>query len=197
MFKLLLRFLAKKEVLFLLCIVLMVGGFLCWDNRESRILKEEVRDLRLQLAASEQKVDTFLLHDSVFVWKERVVEVDRTDYKKQLADRQLIKDLELRVSQVESENRMLLATRDTVYLRPDGEPSGTVAYRDKWVDFSFDMNDSSLVYAVRDSLVTLVAREYKHKFLWWRWGTKGYQVYIVNFNPHSRVYYNKYIRVMK
>lgn len=37
----------------------------------------------------------------------------------------------------------------------------------------------------------------KHKFLWWRWGTKGYQVQIVSFNPHSRINYSRYMEVVK
>lgn len=37
----------------------------------------------------------------------------------------------------------------------------------------------------------------KHKFLWWRWGTKGYQVQIVNFNPHPRINYSRYVEVVK
>ena len=41
--------------------------------------------------------------------------------------------------------------------------------------------------------LALVYREYKHHFLWWKWGTKGYRLKIVNFNPHARVTYNRYI----
>ena len=37
----------------------------------------------------------------------------------------------------------------------------------------------------------------KHKFLWWRGGTKGYQVQIVNFNPHPRINYSRYVEVVK
>ena len=53
----------------------------------------------------------------------------------------------------------------------------------------------TLVYTVSDSVLTLVYREYKHKFLWWRWGTKGYKVKVVNFNPHATIRYNQYIKV--
>ena len=183
----------------------MVGGFLCWDNRESRILKDEVRDLRLRLAESDQRADTFVLRDSVFVWKERVVEVDKTDYKQVLADKELIKALKLKVSQVEAENRLLLGTRDTVYLSaylPEdgqevygGDSGRVLRYHDHWADFAYYEDRKRLEYSVRDSLTTYITREYKHKFLWWRWGTKGYNVYHVNHNPRSRVYYNKYIRV--
>ena len=163
------------------------------------------------MAESSQRVDTFFVHDSIFVWKERIVEVDRTDYKKQLADKELIKELKLKVAQVEAENRLLMGTRDTVYLSEDtmaclpenehevhgGGACRVLRYHDQWADFSYFEEKKRLEYSVRDSLTTYVTREYKHKFLWWQWGTKGYSVYHVNHNPHSRIYYNKYIRVKK
>ena len=54
-----------------------------------------------------------------------------------------------------------------------------------------------LKYAVRDSFVTDVTRIYKHRFLWLRWGTKGYQVHHVNFNPNVDVKYNQFIMIKK
>lgn len=184
----------RYRFIFVLVVVIFMSiGFLCCDNRENRLLKEQVRDLQLRLAQGEQHADTFYIRDSVFVWKERIVEVDRTDYKKQLADKELIKDLELKVSQLESESRTLVVTRDTVVLRPLNDT--TLFYSDRWISFSYLTNSRVLDCEVRDSLSTFVAREYKHKFLWWKWGTKGYNVYIVSHNPHSKVEYNKFIRI--
>ncbi|WP_407934619.1 DUF6549 family protein [Hallella sp.] len=41
----------------------------------------------------------------------------------------------------------------------------------------------------------VLLKEYKHRFLWWKWSTKGYKVKIINFNPHARVLYNQYVRI--
>lgn len=51
-----------------------------------------------------------------------------------------------------------------------------------------------LTYSVRDSTQIIVAHVYKHSFLWWRWGVKGYKVEVVNFNPHATVLYNSYVK---
>lgn len=185
--------LTYRFVFVLVVMIFIVLGSPCYHNRENRFLKDQVKDLQLQLAQSQQKADTFYIRDSVFVWKERILEVDRTDYKKQLADKELIKDLELKVSQLESENRTLVVTRDTVVLSPLNDT--TFFFSDRWISFLFSTNSRVLDCEVRDSLSTFVAREYKHKFLWWRWGTKGYNVYIVSHNPHSKVEYNKYIKI--
>lgn len=196
------KFSFRLVVILVFSLVLSIGGFLCWDNMESRILKEQLRDLRVQLAESRQQADTFYIRDSIPVWNDRIVEVDRTDYKRLLADRELIKELKLKVAQVEAENRLLTGVRDTVYLEPskyDGvRDSGKVLrYHDEWADFAYFEEKRRLEYSVRDSLTTFVTRDYRHRFLWWRWGTKGYSVYHVNYNPNSRIYYNKYIRVKR
>ena len=177
----------------LLSLVIGIGGFLCWENRENRVLRKEIRELSVRLAQADEKMDTFCIHDSIPVTKIQVVEVDKTDYKKQLADKETIKELGLRVKQLESENRTLLATRDTVVLSPLGD--SVYGYRDKWVTFRYLMKEGVLDYSVRDSLTTYVAREYKHRFLWFKWGTKGYNVLIVSHNPKSRVEYSKYIKI--
>ena len=68
-------------------------------------------------------------------------------------------------------------------------------YSDKWVDFYANIPDSTFTYEVRDSLSSAISRIYKHRFLWWRWGTKGYKQTIVNHNPRSKIVYNEIVKV--
>lgn len=180
-----------RLLVILFCIFAL--GFLCCESRENSLLKKEVRDLELRLANADEKIDTFIIRDSVPVAQVKVVEVDRTDYKKLLADRELIKDLKLKVSELESENQTLLSTRDTVVLHPIND--STLTYRDKWCSFEYSLSTRVLDWEVRDSLSTFVSTEYRHHFLWWRWGKKGYKVTIVNHNPRSRVEYDKFIKI--
>lgn len=185
----------KRITIAIILLAILLGGFLYWDNRESRFLRNRINELELRLAKG-NKADTFMIRDSIPVWKDKVIEVDKTDYKKQLADRELIKSLELRVSQVLAENRTLLRMHDAVNLLPSfGVKDSLLRYSDKWVSFSFDVRDSVLEYDVRDSVTTIISKEYKHKFLWFRWGTKGYQVFLISHNPKSRIEYNQFISV--
>ncbi len=157
--------------------------------------ERQISELNIRLAESEEQVKTVIIHDSIPVAVTKVVEVDKTDYKKQIADEALIKDLKLRVEEVESENRFLLSTRDTVTLNPFGD--SLLTYKDKWNSFTYVPQTRVLDWEIRDSLVTYVSSEYRHHFLWWKWGLKGYKITNVNFNPKSRVVYNKYIKVKK
>jgi len=133
------------------------------------------------------------IRDSIPVVKQRVVEIDKTDYKQLEEDKKLLNDLNLRVDQLVSENKMLREARDSVKMKAVND--SVFAYHDHWADFEYLTRQQLLKYAVRDSFVTNVSRIYKHKFLWWRWGTKGYQVHHVNFNPHVDIKYDQYIMI--
>lgn len=163
------------------------------EKWKQRPLEKKIQDLELQLAAAKVPLKNDTIRDSILVQSQQVIEIDKTDYQKQLADEQLIKDLQLKVSQVVSENRMLRETRDTVYLQKESD--SVFSYHDRWADFEYLVPRQLLKYAVRDSLNSNVSRIYKHRFLWWRWGTKGYQVKYVNFNPNVEIRYNQYIMV--
>lgn len=191
-------------ILAVLAVLLLVGlaVYYVWYQRESA-LNAQIRDLQIQLAHARIPMQTGTIRDSLPTASQQAVEVDKTDYKKQLADRKLIKDLELQISQVKAENTMLRETIGEVRLEPvrpaaDSLPSAAdtlFAYHDLWVDFRLNTQDHTLDYAMRDSLKTYIDRIPKHKFLWWRWGTKGYRVKHVNFNPHSKIVYSQTIIV--
>lgn len=78
-----------------------------------------------------------------------------------------------------------IAINDTVYI------GKKVEHHDDWSDVS--LNDTTVSVSFRDSLSVFVSRIYRHRFLFWKWGTKGYNVTIHNHNPHSRITYNKTI----
>lgn len=197
----------NKKVLNILTalVILLLTGltvYYVWYQRESA-LNAQIRDLQIQLAHARIPMQTGTIRDSLPTASQQAVEVDKTDYKKQLADRKLIKDLELQISQIKAENTMLRETIGKVRLEPvrpaaDSLPSAAdtlFAYHDLWVDFRLNTQDHTLDYAMRDSLKTYIDRIPKHKFLWWRWGTKGYRVKHVNFNPHSKIVYSQTIIV--
>lgn len=196
-----------KKVLNILTalVILLLTGLAVYyvgHQRESA-LNAQIRDLQIQLAHARIPMQTGTIRDSLPTASQQAVEVDKTDYKKQLADRKLIKDLELQISQVKAENTMLRETLGKVRLEPvrpaadsaSVKPDTLFAYHDQWVDFLLNTQDNTLDYAMRDSLKTYIERIPRKKFLWWRWGTKGYRVHHVNFNPHSKIRYSQTIIV--
>lgn len=158
-------------------------------------LKRENERLREELARQQQYVvlqrDT--IRDTVEVITQKVYEVERIKEVLTEADRQLIKDLKMKVSELESLQKIGTATHDTVYLtKKDSSDNAPLYYKDAWAEFEYQ--DNRLRYSVRDSLAIALRKEYKHRFLWIKWGVKGYDVKVANFNPHGTIKYNTFVR---
>lgn len=157
---------------------------------------KEINDLKAQLANAQVKptIQRDTIRDSVPVSTSTVLNIDSRTYKREIADKQLLKDLKLRLGQIEAQQRVGTRSADTIRLKPPNA-FGRYDYKDQWAEFHISIPDSLMTYSIRDSITTLIYREYKHKFLWWKWGTKGYKVKVINFNPHSTVLYNQYVRM--
>lgn len=181
----------KSIIMAISVILVIIACFWVFDHRLQRAeqeLREQLNGLKLQYAPAER--DT--IRDSLTVITQQVLQMPAEEYKIQAYDRQLLHDLDIRLGQVLADQRTSLSTADTV--KTDRSDS-VYTYSDRWLSFRLNTADSILTYKARDSLQTIVYRQYKHRFLWWRWGTKGYDVKVINFNPHSNILYNSYIQV--
>ena len=178
---------------FLIVLLTIFASFLIFESRQKKAneaLKMQLH--QLQLKYSPMQRDT--IRDSVKLVTQQVMVMDRGEYKLLAADRKLLKDLQLKISQVVSDQRVSMVTSDTV---KTNRLNSVYSYSDAWLSLRLDTADSILTYKARDSLQCIEARQYKHKFLWWEGGTKGYNVKVLNYNPHSTILYNSYIQVSK
>lgn len=178
---------------FLMVLLTIFASFLIFESRQKKAneaLKMQLH--QLQLKYSPMQRDT--IRDSVKLVTQQVMVMDRGEYKLLAADRKLLEDLNLKLRQVVSDQRVSMVTSDTV---KTNRLNSVFSYNDAWLSLRLDAADSILTYRARDSLQCIVARQFKHKFLWWKWGTKGYNVKVLNFNPHSTILYNSYIQVSK
>ena len=112
---------------------------------------------------------------------------------KSAVDKKIASEIGMPRSSVESKMGLTIATTDTVKLTQKEE--SIYIYKDRWLDAKVNLYDSTMTYRARDSLSQYIERIYKHKFLFWKWGTKGYRVHIINHNPNSKIEYADYIRV--
>ncbi len=183
----------KAKLIIALVLAALAIALLLFCSIKIGKLDEENKELQRQvhamsIAYSPMQRDT--IRDSVSLISQPVVQIEKSEYK-DIADKQLLKDLKLKISQITAQHNTVVATQGAVKLKKD---STIYTYKDKWTKFTL-MPPDSLQYAITDSIVTFVARQYKHKFLWMKWGTKGYTVKVLNFNPHSTILYNSYIDV--
>lgn len=189
----------KKDLMLIIAAALAVlaAAYALFYRSHAIRLERDVSRLSAELAHAQIPMEPTVIRDSIPVVTQTVVEVTRKDLVDAIAaDRQTIRDLQLKFRQLQALQTTVVQTSDTAtaqYLARDS----TFAYHDQWADLQLNLRDSTFYYNIRDSLATVVYREYRHRFLWWRWGTKGYKVKIVNFNPHAHVTYNRYIMAGK
>ena len=181
------------DIIKLVIIFLIIG----WAFRSCNLdLIRENEQLRKELAQQQQYVplhkDT--IHDSVEIVTQKIVEVEKIKEVLTDKDRKLLKDAGIAVKELISLQKTGMETKDSVSLSAKDSTKGDspLYYKDAWAEFEF--HNKRLKYAVRDSLAVAIKKEYKHRLLWFRWGTKGYNVKVMNFNPHSTLKYNTFVK---
>lgn len=174
-------------------IAFLATAFLSSCDRQ---LRKEIESLREELAKQQQYVplqrDT--IRDSVEVITQKVREVEKIKEVLTDEDRKLLKDAGIAAKELISLQKTGMVTKDSVQLvKKDSTKEDTpLYYKDAWAEFEF--YNKKLKYSVRDSLAIAVQQEYKHRLLWLRWGVKGYNVKVANFNPHSSIRYNTFVK---
>lgn len=182
--------------------LILIGLFLFFSIIETLFsilkyneLEKDKRDIECELAHSRinDPVKYFTIHDTVSIADIPVSNVSRSTYKK-IADKQLLKDMKIEPNRVDEQQTVVTQYLDTFRLKKEED---VFRYHDEWIDCSLSLHDTTLRYSIRDSAVTVIHRIPKHHFLWWHWGTKGYDVKIRNFNPHARIKHAQYIKIEK
>lgn len=131
-----------------------------------------------------------VFRDTLFLSETSAKKVYKAELSKESTA--LIKDAGDRVKDVESMSNSSTSTRDTILLGDTVKL--TFHYSDQFA--TIDIRDSVMWYNIRDSLTTIVTTDYKHRFLWWRWGKKGYRVKIISHNPNTKITYCDYITIL-
>ncbi|MGM9724348.1 MAG: DUF6549 family protein [Prevotella sp.] len=186
----------KFDFTVILLIVCMIIALIVSGIKESESSKYKKENERLKVELAHAAIDggiirTDTIRDSIPVYTSQTVTVDKPAFK-ELADLPLLKEINVKPAQAEEYETRVTEIHDTVYMTVH-PPDSVLEYKDNWASFRLSLRDSSLVYSVRDSVTAVVYREYKHRFLWWKWGTKGYKVKLINFNPHSTIQYEQFV----
>lgn len=165
--------------------------------------EKEIKDLKYELVHAQQYVplerDTVFIHDTIpaEVVTSPVIMAELSALREQhIIDEEMIKDLGLKLKQMDAVQTTVTETKDSA--KADFNHNSKIfSHDDRWSHLQFRLQDSTFYYNIRDSLITVIYHEYKHKFLWFRWGVKGYKVKLTNMNPHSSIRYNSYVKPEK
>ncbi len=188
----------RKTILYIGSVALIVMGIFYTYRLRGQYIKE-ISGLKQRLAKAllYTPLERDTIRDTVEVVTAPVITAELKALRKQhIIDEQLIKDLGLKLKQLDAVQTTVTETKDTAKAVLN-DTTKVFSHDDNWSHLRFRLSDSTFYYNIRDSLATVVHHEYKHRFLWWRWGVKGYKVKVVNFNPHSTIRYNSYVKPEK
>jgi len=186
----------KKKIILSGVIVMIISislNILMW--KRNGILKEDYqRQLKnVTVLTTPSKTDT--IRDSIPVTVQGVISENTNELQRQnILDKRLIKDLKLKIKDLSTVSTISISNSDTV---PLTKTDSIFKYKDAWTNINVNIPAAICSYNTRDSLQTYLYAIYRHRFLWWRWGKAGYNIKIVNFNPHSHITYSRIINIEK
>lgn len=180
-----------KKLPWLLVVLLVVIAVLFQQNHTLRTERDrQISNVETLMG----EVKLYKVKDSLNVASVSSLNLTVEELKKYRAeDAKLIKELKLRPKDVEYIAKTEIKTKDSLIYKID--TVGCFHYRDKWLRVDACIADSSMVIETRDSIAQIVHAIYKHRFLWWKWGIKGFRQEIVNFNPKSKIEYSEIVKV--
>lgn len=187
----------KSIIIGLVILTMLVSISVLWNMYSTE--KEERERQQSNVEVLNSDIKRYKVRDSLNVASIDALNYTVDELKKYRADDlRLINDLKIKNKHLESLTKITTSMTDTIYKdhwHPVLNNPNCLEYSDKWATVTACFNDSTVAYSVRDSLDIVVSKVPKHKFLWWNWGTKGYKVNVVNFNPRSTVEFLEFIKI--
>lgn len=141
------------------------------------------------------KAKNYMFQDSLHVYEIGKLTLKNSELEQYREDdAKLIKDLKLKPAQINTIIKTKVERKDSIQfvLQKDS----CLHYNSKWLQVNGCLGDTLYVNS-QDSIVQICYKEYKHKFLWFKWGTKGFKQKIINFNPNSQIKYSEWIELRK
>lgn len=168
---------------FITCIIILFILLAAVTKLYNTTLKEKERFEANQTTLM-TSLNDFKFRDSLNAAENGRLKLNLSELKElREADFKLIKELKLRPKDVETITKVKVVTRDSIIFQLK---DSCINYESEWTKVSGCIGDT-LSIETSDSIAFIAHKEYKHKFLFFRWGLERAKVKIINFNPRSSV----------
>lgn len=168
---------------FIICIIILFILLAAVTKLYNVTLKEKERFEANQTTLM-TSLNNFKFRDSLNAVENGRLKLNLSELKElREADFKLIKELKLRPKDVETITKVKVVTRDSIIFQLK---DSCINYESEWTKVSGCIGDT-LSIETSDSIAFIAHKEYKHKFLFFRWGLERAKVKIINFNPRSSV----------
>lgn len=181
---------------YLLIVIAVLVAAIAVLTRQVKKLHTEASRQTGNVEALMDTVRTYKFRDSLSSASVASLQFNVKELKKYRAeDARLISDLKLRPKDVQYITKTVTRTRDSIVYVP--QPDGCFHFKSHWLQIDACAPDSNMVVQSRDSIAQVIHVNYRHRFLWWRWGVKSIRQEVVNFNPRSKIGYSEIVKVEK
>lgn len=179
----------NKYLIIIILILFIIIGFLYSSN--STFKKENQRLSQNNTTLLSEKAE-YMFRDSLNMTEIGKLSLTVNELKKYRSqDVKLIKELKLKPKEVQTIIKTKIITKDSiVFVLKDS----CINYKSEWLEINGCLNDTLYVNS-SDSIVQIFHKEYKHKFLFIKWGFLGIKQKIINFNPKSSIKYSEWIEI--
>ena len=168
---------------FIICIIILFILLAAVTRLYNVTLKEKERFEANQTTLM-TSLNNFKFRDSLNAVENGRLKLNLSELKElREADFKLIKELKLRPKDVETITKVKVVTRDSIIFQLK---DSCINYESEWTKVSGCIGDT-LSIETSDSIAFIAHKEYKHKFLFFRWGLERAKVKIINFNPRSSI----------
>ena len=168
---------------FVICIIILFILLAAVTRLYNVTLKEKERFEANQTTLM-TSLNNFKFRDSLNAVENGRLKLNLSELKElREADFKLIKELKLRPKDVETITKVKVVTRDSIIFQLK---DSCINYESEWTKVSGCIGDT-LSIETSDSIAFIAHKEYKHKFLFFRWGLERAKVKIINFNPRSSI----------
>ena len=168
---------------FITCIIILFILLAAVTRLYTVTLKEKER-IEANQTTLMTSLNNFKFRDSLNAVENGRLKLNLSELKElREADFKLIKELKLRPKDVETITKVKVVTRDSIIFQLK---DSCINYESEWTKVSGCIGDT-LSIETSDSIAFIAHKEYKHKFLFFRWGLERAKVKIINFNPRGSV----------
>lgn len=168
---------------FIICIIILFILLAAVTRLYNITLKEKER-IEANQTTLMTSLNSFKFRDSLNAVENGRLKLSISELKElREADFKLIKELKLRPKDVEAITKVKVVTRDSIIFQLK---DSCINYESEWTKVSGCIGDT-LSIETSDSIAFIAHKEYKHKFLFFRWGLERAKVKIINFNPRSSI----------
>ncbi|MBO6117391.1 MAG: hypothetical protein J6P44_02485 [Bacteroidales bacterium] len=189
------------------CLIFILIAMFCVEYCSNKTLKEENQRLSNNQTALTQKMAEYTDKEGRLVAQVQSLSVSKGEFMRIASDEaEEVKDLKIQLKRLQSysESGMLTEYRidtlrlyDSIFIRDSIiDTVRCISYSDNWLRLQGCIEDDRYTGEIRsfDTLIQVVERIPK-KFLFIKYGTKGFRQSVKSKNPHSRIVYSEHIQI--